>query len=1091
MTGQCSAELISGKSSDAIWPIPAWVIHLLFAVFLFSPFLLEGRVLLASTDNFFHYIPNMLFSLRTIQQGDLGLWNPFILGGVDFAGSAHNHVYAPLNWPLFMLPESWMLPSFTARVLLEVWLVGLCAYLFLREEIGNAKWALFGSLVYQAGGFTFFSMTTYSATQFYFLVPLALYLLWTVQKRPPWRTYCFLTLITATVLLSGNIVYSFATVLTVVVVFAYRWLSGGFSRRIESLWIFCGALFTAVLLSAIHWVPIFFALLEGARASHASVRLAAGQTILGFLPAFVPESLGIDFAPGRAVYRAFGGGGAHSQFHALNYFGVLPVLLILISPILRIRAARFWVVYLLINVSWFLSVQPFSAMLDLLASPLIHRIIPKMLIPLGIAVVAATVGKNLQESPKEPGKHVLWGLISIMAVVFFMVTGAWTWALKLMGKADALSLGRPLAIFGAVAILAVGYAMLSSSPKVRRIGVVSLIAALLAAFFAVWGIASRYGLSGDASFRSAATYIVLTGALAVAILLIQEFSPAIMASRRFLTLIWSALAAIILILAVVHPVGQVQISSVPGLPVLGGLGLIKFLAMGFACVSTLALLGKVPAVRNVFPVLMIVLLLIDLLPYNKNYTRQISSIDAFQKAGSVYKTVGDSWSQPKPVVFSDGPNLMVNGSFENWDPKDMSPGPDWHRGGVHQTLQRVADDCIHGKASIALSNNSSAEISNLFQDYVGDQLAPNKAFTFGAWIKRLDATKGTVHVQLTDGHIGANGPKNLLLVKGDWQWLSITLITGPTPEYVRPHISLEGPINVLVDGAILVEGEAVDLYRSVDIAKRTITAGPAKLNIPNIVPINRADMRQYRLASAHAVLFDRLGLHANLPMVHKVRICGGVNSDAPQDLLTFLHTLDPNMAVAASGVASNPSKKILLDLMGCGYDQSGSPEYLTVRPSALSRFALFNDFRNVETQAEALRLLGQEGFVARKQLLVTGELNIDPSQQPQQSVMEVPFEEVKTSHIKLSVDAKQPAVLFFGDTYHRGWKVFVDGEQEPLLRTDYLFMGVAVPKGRHEVVFRFRPRSFSVGVNFSIIGLLLLVANSAGMMRFGRRDQST
>ena len=51
------------------------------------------------------------------------------------------------------------------------------------------------------------------------------------------------------------------------------------------------------------------------------------------------------------------------------------------------------------------------------------------------------------------------------------------------------------------------------------------------------------------------------------------------------------------------------------------------------------------------------------------------------------------------------------------------------------------------------------------------------------------------------------------------------------------------------------------------------------------------------------------------------------------------------------------------------------------------------------------------------------------------------------------------------------------------------FMGVAVPKGRHEVAFRFRPRSFSVGLGFSIIGLIFLAASSVAMKKFGQTHQ--
>ena len=77
------------------------------------------------------------------------------------------------------------------------------------------------------------------------------------------------------------------------------------------------------------------------------------------------------------------------------------------------------------------------------------------------------------------------------------------------------------------------------------------------------------------------------------------------------------------------------------------------------------------------------------------------------------------------------------------------------------------------------------------------------------------------------------------------------------------------------------------------------------------------------------------------------------------------------------------------------------------------------------------------------------------------------------------------------DTYYPGWRAFVDGQEQPILRGDLLFRVVAVPAGEHVVEFRFEPASVRIGLLVSALALLVAVAAVvlalAGAHRFTRR----
>ncbi|MFC3200171.1 YfhO family protein [Parapedobacter deserti] len=62
--------------------------------------------------------------------------------------------------------------------------------------------------------------------------------------------------------------------------------------------------------------------------------------------------------------------------------------------------------------------------------------------------------------------------------------------------------------------------------------------------------------------------------------------------------------------------------------------------------------------------------------------------------------------------------------------------------------------------------------------------------------------------------------------------------------------------------------------------------------------------------------------------------------------------------------------------------------------------------------------------------------------------------------------------------YDKGWKAYVDGEEQPILRANYLLRAMQLPGGNHKVEFKFEPRSYHLGETISLIASILLVIGS-------------
>jgi uncharacterized membrane protein YfhO len=85
---------------------------------------------------------------------------------------------------------------------------------------------------------------------------------------------------------------------------------------------------------------------------------------------------------------------------------------------------------------------------------------------------------------------------------------------------------------------------------------------------------------------------------------------------------------------------------------------------------------------------------------------------------------------------------------------------------------------------------------------------------------------------------------------------------------------------------------------------------------------------------------------------------------------------------------------------------------------------------------------------------------------------EVEFISESNNKLSLRVEAETESILVLSDTYYPGWKVFVNGKEEKILRANYNFRGVLLNKGMHRVEFVYDPISFKLGALITSLGVM-------------------
>ncbi|MEL6852927.1 MAG: YfhO family protein, partial [Bacteroidota bacterium] len=91
-------------------------------------------------------------------------------------------------------------------------------------------------------------------------------------------------------------------------------------------------------------------------------------------------------------------------------------------------------------------------------------------------------------------------------------------------------------------------------------------------------------------------------------------------------------------------------------------------------------------------------------------------------------------------------------------------------------------------------------------------------------------------------------------------------------------------------------------------------------------------------------------------------------------------------------------------------------------------------------------------------------------------------------------NSSQPQLAVFSEIYYndkKGWKAYLDGQEVPHLRANYVLRALNVPAGEHEIEFRFEPAAYFTGETISLISSIILLLLMAGVafLEWRRRNQ--
>jgi uncharacterized membrane protein YfhO len=109
------------------------------------------------------------------------------------------------------------------------------------------------------------------------------------------------------------------------------------------------------------------------------------------------------------------------------------------------------------------------------------------------------------------------------------------------------------------------------------------------------------------------------------------------------------------------------------------------------------------------------------------------------------------------------------------------------------------------------------------------------------------------------------------------------------------------------------------------------------------------------------------------------------------------------------------------------------------------------------------------------------------------STATISLTDYKVNHLTYEYSSSVVNVAVFSEIYYdKGWTAYIDGEQAPYFRADYVLRGMVLPAGDHTVEFRFRAPHFTAisGVTLVCSLIILIGCAAAGAVIFVRRRKN-
>ena len=145
-------------------------------------------------------------------------------------------------------------------------------------------------------------------------------------------------------------------------------------------------------------------------------------------------------------------------------------------------------------------------------------------------------------------------------------------------------------------------------------------------------------------------------------------------------------------------------------------------------------------------------------------------------------------------------------------------------------------------------------------------------------------------------------------------------------------------------------------------------------------------------------------------------------------------------------------------------------------PFAMGNAWAVNNIRWVDTPNEEIDAIGDTDLEHTAIINKEFEQQVGSYQLTDSVRGQIELTEYLPNKLSYSFKASEDQLVVFSEIWtERGWKVYVDGQEQPLLRANYLLRAALIPSGEHEIVMEYAPKAYSTGNAVSFASSLIMI----------------
>jgi len=164
----------------------------------------------------------------------------------------------------------------------------------------------------------------------------------------------------------------------------------------------------------------------------------------------------------------------------------------------------------------------------------------------------------------------------------------------------------------------------------------------------------------------------------------------------------------------------------------------------------------------------------------------------------------------------------------------------------------------------------------------------------------------------------------------------------------------------------------------------------------------------------------------------------------------------------------------VLNMLNTKYfiDRSGKVQ---INPGALGNAWFIDNIVFVKNADEEISNLNN--FVPFTEIVVNESFkNLISKNQYSKTNQKISLKDYKPNHLTYIAEVNETSLLAFSELYYdKGWNLYLNGEEHPYFRANYVLRAMEVPAGNHKIEFKFEPEKYYLGEKISLASSVVLI----------------